>query len=159
VREHFSEEELVNLTMAIVAINGWNRLAIGFRAVPANYQPAAPRRLSLSLHIYQTGRREECLARRCGAPCVPRRDSLDPGRRRAIACEILGKPAFLSFARSGCWDRGAGGKPARMAAHQVCRMAFKLIICTIVGRGFIDFFLHCRPFPALLLSGRSEEGR
>ena len=40
VREHFSEEELVNLTMAIVAINGWNRLAIGFRAVPGEYQPA-----------------------------------------------------------------------------------------------------------------------
>src|SRR5690349_15730420 len=26
VRQHFSEEELVNLTLAIVAINGWNRL-------------------------------------------------------------------------------------------------------------------------------------
>lgn len=35
----FSETELVNLTMAVVAINGWNRLAIGFRAVPGNYQP------------------------------------------------------------------------------------------------------------------------
>src|SRR5437879_4431013 len=39
-REHFSEEEMVILTMAIVAINGWNRLAIGFRAVPGEYQPA-----------------------------------------------------------------------------------------------------------------------
>src|SRR5206468_6920443 len=28
VRQHFNEEELVNLTLAIVAINGWNRLAI-----------------------------------------------------------------------------------------------------------------------------------
>ena len=28
VRQHFSEEELVNLTLAIVAINGWNRLAL-----------------------------------------------------------------------------------------------------------------------------------
>jgi hypothetical protein len=27
--------------MAIVAINGWNRIAIGFRAVPGSYQPAA----------------------------------------------------------------------------------------------------------------------
>src|SRR5947207_4121038 len=34
VRQHFSEEELVNLTLAIVAINGWNRLAIGFRSQP-----------------------------------------------------------------------------------------------------------------------------
>jgi AhpD family alkylhydroperoxidase len=39
-RRHFSEEELVNLTLAIVTINGWNRLAIGFRAVP-DYQPGA----------------------------------------------------------------------------------------------------------------------
>jgi AhpD family alkylhydroperoxidase len=38
-RLHFSEVELVNLTMAIVAINGWNRLAISFRAVPGLYQP------------------------------------------------------------------------------------------------------------------------
>jgi AhpD family alkylhydroperoxidase len=27
---HFTKEEQVNLTMAIVVINGWNRLAIGF---------------------------------------------------------------------------------------------------------------------------------
>ena len=40
VRERFSEEEMVNLTMAIVAINGWNRLCIGFRVVPGDYQPA-----------------------------------------------------------------------------------------------------------------------
>src|SRR5574337_291280 len=39
-RKQFTEEELVNLTIAIVAINGWNRLAIGFRAVPGSYQPA-----------------------------------------------------------------------------------------------------------------------
>jgi AhpD family alkylhydroperoxidase len=41
VRQHFSEEELVNLTMAIVAINGWNRIALGFRTVPGTYQPKA----------------------------------------------------------------------------------------------------------------------
>jgi AhpD family alkylhydroperoxidase len=38
VRERFSEEELFNLTMAIVSINGWNRLAIGFRAPAGEYQ-------------------------------------------------------------------------------------------------------------------------
>jgi AhpD family alkylhydroperoxidase len=37
-RRHFSEEELVNLTMAVVTINGWNRLSIAFRAVPGSYQ-------------------------------------------------------------------------------------------------------------------------
>ena len=39
-RLQFSEEELVNLTMVLVTINGWNRLAIAFRAVPGEYQPA-----------------------------------------------------------------------------------------------------------------------
>jgi AhpD family alkylhydroperoxidase len=37
-RKHFTETELVNLTMAVVAINGWNRLAISFRFVPGSYQ-------------------------------------------------------------------------------------------------------------------------
>jgi len=36
VREEFSEEEIVNLTLAIVAINGWNRFSVGF-AVPPGY--------------------------------------------------------------------------------------------------------------------------
>jgi len=40
VRKHFTEEEAVSLTTAVVAINGWNRLAIGFRMVPGTYQPA-----------------------------------------------------------------------------------------------------------------------
>ena len=39
VRKEFSEEELVNLSVAIIAINGWNRLAIGFRKIPGEYQP------------------------------------------------------------------------------------------------------------------------
>ncbi len=39
-RRQFSEKELVDLTLAIVAINGWNRLAIAFRTVPGCYQPA-----------------------------------------------------------------------------------------------------------------------
>jgi AhpD family alkylhydroperoxidase len=38
VRKYFSEEELVNLTLAIIVINGWNRLAIGFRSLPGVYQ-------------------------------------------------------------------------------------------------------------------------
>lgn len=38
-RAEFSEQELVNLTLAIITINGWNRLAIAFREVPGNYQP------------------------------------------------------------------------------------------------------------------------
>src|SRR5687768_13173175 len=38
VRQHFSDEEMVNLTLAIVTINGWNRLAVGFRSQPGIYQ-------------------------------------------------------------------------------------------------------------------------
>jgi AhpD family alkylhydroperoxidase len=34
-REQFSEAELASLTLAIVAINGWNRFSIGFRRTPA----------------------------------------------------------------------------------------------------------------------------
>jgi AhpD family alkylhydroperoxidase len=39
VRQRFTEEELVNLTMAIVTINGWNRICVGFRTVPGTYAP------------------------------------------------------------------------------------------------------------------------
>ena len=41
-REYFSEKELVDLTLALVAINGWNRLTIPFQTVPGTYQPKAP---------------------------------------------------------------------------------------------------------------------
>ncbi len=37
VREQFDEKGLVELTLAIIAINGWNRLAIGFRADVGSY--------------------------------------------------------------------------------------------------------------------------
>lgn len=37
-RQHFSDEELVNLTMAILAINGWNRLEVSFRGVAGSYK-------------------------------------------------------------------------------------------------------------------------
>jgi AhpD family alkylhydroperoxidase len=37
-REQFDENELVNLTVAVVAINGWNRLNIAFRRAAGEYQ-------------------------------------------------------------------------------------------------------------------------
>ncbi len=40
---NFSEQERVNITLAITTINAWNRIAIGFRVVPGTYQPNAPR--------------------------------------------------------------------------------------------------------------------
>jgi AhpD family alkylhydroperoxidase len=39
VRKQFSEEELTNLTLLIIAINGWNRFGVGFRLQPGNYEP------------------------------------------------------------------------------------------------------------------------
>jgi AhpD family alkylhydroperoxidase len=39
-RKHFNEKELADLTLAISAINAWNRLAISARSVPGLYQPA-----------------------------------------------------------------------------------------------------------------------
>lgn len=41
VRPHFEEPELVALTFAIVAINGWNRMATSVRAPVGTYQPRA----------------------------------------------------------------------------------------------------------------------
>jgi AhpD family alkylhydroperoxidase len=37
-RTQFSEEELANLTLAVIAINGANRLNIAFRTVPGSYR-------------------------------------------------------------------------------------------------------------------------
>ena len=37
-RAQFSEAELVNLTLAVIAINGWNRLNIAFHTTPGTYE-------------------------------------------------------------------------------------------------------------------------
>ncbi|MEM0075692.1 MAG: carboxymuconolactone decarboxylase family protein [Conexivisphaerales archaeon] len=39
VRRYFTEKEMVDLTLAIIAINGWNRLNVAFRTVPGDYEP------------------------------------------------------------------------------------------------------------------------
>ena len=39
VRAQFSEQELADLTLAVVAINGWNRLNIAFRIPAGTYRP------------------------------------------------------------------------------------------------------------------------
>ena len=39
VRKQFSEEELVDLTLAVTTINTYNRINIAFRVVPGDYQP------------------------------------------------------------------------------------------------------------------------
>jgi AhpD family alkylhydroperoxidase len=42
VRPHFRQKELSDLTLAVAAINVWNRLNIAARTVPGEYQPAKP---------------------------------------------------------------------------------------------------------------------
>lgn len=39
VRKQFDEKDLMALTMAIIAINGWNRLAISLKTEPGSYHP------------------------------------------------------------------------------------------------------------------------
>ena len=40
VRPHFTDKELSDLTLAVAAINAWNRLSIAGRLTPGTYQPA-----------------------------------------------------------------------------------------------------------------------
>lgn len=39
IRHYFEEKELMDLTLAVVAINTWNRLAIAFRTPAGSYRP------------------------------------------------------------------------------------------------------------------------
>lgn len=39
VKKHFSEKEIVDLTMIAGTINFWNRLAISMRSLPGRYRP------------------------------------------------------------------------------------------------------------------------
>lgn len=38
VKQHFTEQELMDLTLAVALINTWNRLNVAFRSVPGNYR-------------------------------------------------------------------------------------------------------------------------
>ena len=39
VRQHFSEQELIDLTLAVAQINTWNRLNVALRTVAGGYRP------------------------------------------------------------------------------------------------------------------------
>lgn len=41
VRRHFTDEELVDLTVVVITINSWNRLAISFRVPVGSYTPGS----------------------------------------------------------------------------------------------------------------------
>ncbi len=42
-REHFSEQEVLDLTYAIATINAWNRIAIAMRSQAGNYRAPTPK--------------------------------------------------------------------------------------------------------------------
>jgi len=64
------DPELVNLTLAIVAINAWSRLAIAFHAVPGTHQLVSAR--------------SECALLTCGYPILVRRHVFFASRRAII---------------------------------------------------------------------------
>jgi AhpD family alkylhydroperoxidase len=47
-REHFNEQELMKLTLQVVAINGWNRFCIAFNATPGTYVPGSLRQAGVA---------------------------------------------------------------------------------------------------------------
>ena len=51
VRKFFTEKELADLTLAVAAINSWNRLNIAARNVAGTYRPA---KLSAASHLSAT---------------------------------------------------------------------------------------------------------
>ena len=92
VEAEFSPEEIAALTFAIVAINGWNRLAVGLRSDV--HQPGRPR----PARTAPTG------------PGVPDRDARGQLRRRWLA----GRRRQPATGSSG-WTRSTGRPGCRSA--------------------------------------------
>jgi AhpD family alkylhydroperoxidase len=47
-RKHFDEQQLMKLTLQVVAINGWNRFCISFNATPGTYVPGSLRKTGVA---------------------------------------------------------------------------------------------------------------
>lgn len=54
LRQHFGEAEVAALTLAVIAINGWNRLAISLRTVPGSYVPVTSGRAERARQASET---------------------------------------------------------------------------------------------------------
>ena len=48
-KKHLGEKELCDLTLAVAAINAWNRISIAGRLVPGGYKPAIVSQSSISI--------------------------------------------------------------------------------------------------------------
>jgi AhpD family alkylhydroperoxidase len=108
-RKSFTEEELADLTLAVVAINGWNRLNIAARAVPGTYQP---------------GKQRELLKKSAGQACT-RRGSLLPGTHNARLSDSFGtEPMVVNLRLAACPSHGISSpetKPWLVAATESTR--------------------------------------
>ena len=49
-KQHFSENEIAHLSLAIVAINGWNRLNVAARTVPGGYVAGSTEKMHAAAH-------------------------------------------------------------------------------------------------------------
>ena len=47
-RQHFDEQQLMKLTLQVVAINGWNRFCISFNATPGTYVAGSLRKMGVA---------------------------------------------------------------------------------------------------------------
>jgi AhpD family alkylhydroperoxidase len=47
-RKHFDEQQLMKLTLQVVAINGWNRFCISFNATPGTYVPGSLKKMGVA---------------------------------------------------------------------------------------------------------------
>ena len=56
VRQQFSEDELAHLSLAVVAINGWNRLNVAARTVPGDYVAGSLAKAHAAGGLHQTAR-------------------------------------------------------------------------------------------------------
>src|SRR5437588_4237049 len=97
-RRHFSEKELVDLTLALIAINAWNWLSISFRSVPGTYRSAA-RRQEVPTALLRF-RRSPGAASHFRDSCS-RPSTAPPFHWRAIA----GGPIWLSSSLVTKWTR------------------------------------------------------
>ena len=107
VSERFTEQELVSLTLAVVAINGWNRLNIAFRT--------EARQLS-SRHVQESG--EDGIA----ATLTPGRAQA-AGRWRAALGRAMARSPRCAMARGRSLRHGARPCVARWRVAVRCAMA------------------------------------
>ena len=99
VRQQFKDSELAYLTLAVVAINGWNRFNIAFRTVPAHTPPANSPRVPRAKRADGRSASLTSASRPSGvAPLGPARPSSYPPERIRHSSAISFNPTFSARA-------------------------------------------------------------